>query len=474
MEQAKAFSSPTGADPVAPAADRGMSQNMRWHGLFVFLLGTLIAALFAFVIYPRQAMVAPVIDLNGFGKIARNIVAGEGFSLGWGPTLRRAPVYPYYVAAFLWVFGHNGPDAVIYRPVIISHCFLFGLTCLTTWAVARKLFGNRVALVAGALCALMPQTLRYISMTEVETLMGLLIVLSVLTGLNLYREPSAKHGALFGLVCALSALTKAVAVILPVVFLLFCWLKWRKSRNSHPTASLLLPSVTVAGVFALCILPWIVRNHIVSGGRFRQISCNGPGEFIRGYVNVWPKYAFLKQNFGGNDPNADIWDWDANLYEDALLMRHGMSFFSTEKFGPNGERFPMEAKLELELKKEAIESAEMKRRILQEPGAFLNKFVIQIFTFWYIVDTVKKSLIVGAIAFLLIGLAIFGWIRARKQDIDPTPIVVVVLYYNIMYAAILAFARYSMPVYPALIALSAFGVAQFLPKRAQTEAQTPG
>jgi small basic protein len=134
----------------------------------------------------------------------------------------------------------------------------------------------------------------------------------------------------------------------------------------------------------------------------------------------------------------------------------------------------MEAKLELELKKEAIESAEMKRRILQEPGAFLNKFVIQIFTFWYIVDTVKKSLIVGAIAFLLIGLAIFGWIRARKQDIDPTPIVVVVLYYNIMYAAILAFARYSMPVYPALIALSAFGVAQFLPKRAQTEAQTPG
>ena len=69
----------------------------------------------------------------------------------------------------------------------------------------------------------------------------------------------------------------------------------------------------------------------------------------------------------------------------------------------------------------------------------------------------------------ILALAFFGWLRARRQRIDTTPVISVVLYFNLMYAAILAFARYSMPVFPTLLVLAAFGVAQLLPQRLRNE-----
>jgi hypothetical protein len=292
-----------------------------------------------------------------------------------------------------------------------------------------------------------------------------------LTGLNLYREPTVRNGLLFGLVAGAAALVKPVALLYPFVFLLGFWWRWRRTRLAASAPSLpdrkalWLPMAAALGMFFLCLLPWSLRNMIVTGGRFKSVSSNGPGEFLRGYVNAQPKFVFLRQDFGGANSDAMQWDWEANLYEDRLLQQHGMSFFSTEQFGPHGEKRPMEARLELELKKDAIESAEIKRRLREEPLGFVKKFALQVFSFWYIVETRKKSLMVGAIALVALSLAAFGWLRARRNHIDTFPVVSVVLYFNLLYAAILAFARYSMPVYPTLLVLSAYGLTQLWGRR---------
>lgn len=448
-------------DVAAPAGD-GDRANPR-VGLTVFLLGVATAALYAFVIYPRQNTIEAVIDLNGFGRLGRHIADGQGFSLGSGPTLRRAPLYPAFVALMVGIFGNQGTPAHVFRPVLAAQCVMLGLTCVVSWTIGCKLFGPRAGLLAGILCAIVPQCLRYVSMTEVETTMGLLIALMALTGLNLSRKPSYGNAALFGVVCAAAALTKAVAMLYPFVFVLTiaasAALRRRSAADDAKTGPT-LPFAALAaaiGVFVLCLLPWSIRNRIVSGGHFSGISSNGSGEFLRGYVNAQPKFFLLKQDFGGTDPTNVQWDVEANLYEDALLSRHGMSFFS---FGPHGELLPMEARVDLELRKEAIENAEMKRRVSHEPAGFVRKFVVQIFMYWYIVETRKKSLFVGAIAFCALALAIFGWAKARRNGIDATPVVCVVLYFNLLYAAILAFARYSMPVFPTLLVLTAFGFTQ--------------
>ena len=431
--------------------------------LALFLLGSLTAALWAFVIYPRQGAVTAIADLNGFGALGRHIAAGDGFSLGSGPTLRRAPLYSSLVALLLKIFGNDGPENVVYRPVFVAQCLVVGVTCVTAWAIGRRLFGERAGVLAGILCAVTPQVLRYVAMTEVETLMGLLIALMTLTGLNLYRRPVASNGVLFGLACGAATLVKAIAMLYAPALLILCLIHWRKARALEAPPAPLPAAGAALGVFLLCLLPWSVRNMIVSGGQFKSVSSNGPGEFLRGYVNAEPQYAFLKKDFGGTQVVGTNWDWDANLMEDELLRRNGMSFFS-EKRGEGGQFLPMESRIDLELKKERIESAEAKRRVIHEPGGFVRKFVTQVFTFWYIVETRKKSLQIGAIALFFLALAGFGYFRARRSGIDPTPVVATVLYFNLLYAAFLAFARYSMPVYPVLLTLAAYGITELLPK----------
>jgi 4-amino-4-deoxy-L-arabinose transferase-like glycosyltransferase len=433
-------------------------------GPAVFCYGTLIAVLFTFGIYTRQGLIDPTIDLNGFGAIARSVANGDGFSLGVGPTTRRAPLYPLLGAGLLILFGSDNPDlpdAVYYRPILIANCIILGLTCVAVWALARRLFGQRVALVSAALCPLLPQSLRYVSMTEVETLMGLWTVLLALTLHSLVTDPRPRAGAAFGAVAAAAALTKPVALLLPFVALPLALAHW--TRAGMPLRRGLAGSAAAVACFAVLLAPWIARNALLTNGEFMSISSNAPGEFLRGYVNAQPKYFLLQQDFGGSGP-GEKWDPEANLYEEAFLQSHGMPFYRAVRdaqgktsFVPPAPSGATSAMLEIE--KDRIESAEMKRRLLHEPGAFLRKFAVQFATFWYVVETRQKSLLVGAIALVVLTLSALGAVCARRDGVAVWPVILVVLYFNAFYAAFLAFARYSMPLFPTLSVLAGGGLA---------------
>jgi 4-amino-4-deoxy-L-arabinose transferase-like glycosyltransferase len=437
----------------------------------LFLFGSLVAAIYTFGIYPRQSAIDPVIDVNRFGVIARHIAAGDGFSQGWGPTVRRAPLYPAIVALTLRIFGQNGPDAVVFRPMQAVQCLILGLTCVVVWCAARKLFGPRAALIAGVLAAVAPQSLRYIPMTEVETCMGLAIALMALTSVNLALRPTPANGVLLGLAAGAATLIKPIAAIYPAVFGIALVLAWRnrpaaERRQPGPVAAALCSLVVLVGTVA----PWIVRNAIVSQGAFFGLSSNASGEFLRGYVLAEPRFFLLKQNVGGSDPGGHQWDWDANLLEDALLRRHGTSVFSVTRFGPHGELQPVEERVSYEVRKDRIESAEVKRRILHEPRTAAFKVIVQLFTFWYIVETRTKSLVVGGIAAVAIAMALFGFARARRRGLIVYPVVTLLLYQNIVYAVFLGLARYSMPLFPTLLILSAYGCTQLFASRTEHSA----
>jgi hypothetical protein len=214
----------------------------------------------------------------------------------------------------------------------------------------------------------------------------------------------------------------------------------------------------------LALLPWTLRNAAVTDGQFIGISSNVPGEFLRGYINAQPKYFLLRQNFGGFDSNVQTWDPEANLYETELLLQHGVTDYRVvnDDTGHSYAFPPMpqgmtSAKLEVE--KDRIEGAEMKRLVLHNPAGLLYKFAIQLATFWYVVETPAKSVFVGGIALVVLALAAIGILRSRREGTVAWPVVAIVLYVWIIYAATLAFARYSMPVYPTLLVLSAGGLA---------------
>jgi 4-amino-4-deoxy-L-arabinose transferase-like glycosyltransferase len=433
-----------------------------WRIALIMLYGTLVAAFVAFVVYRRQSLVEGVIDLNGFGAVARNLANGEGFSLGHGPTVRRAPVYPFFGAALLQLFGTTNASvqAELFRPLLIANCVIMGVTCLVVWRLASELFGSGVGLLAAIMCPLIPQSLRYVGMTEVETMMGLWSALLALTGFRLVQRPSIGRGAVFGVTVAVATLTKAIALLYPLVFLPLAFWHWRRARVLDRRA--VVASVVAVMCFGLLLLPWSLRNMAVTNGQFKGVSSNGPGEFLRGYINAQPKYFLLRQDFGGGGP-GEKWDPEANDFEEKLLRPHGIPFYRAGKYFSGGTTWtpPMPEGVSsamLEVEKDRVESAEMKRRLLREPGGFVYKFGVQLASFWYIVETPKKSMIVGSIALIMLALAALGVRRAARSGTLVWPIVVVVLYFNLIYAAFLAFARYSMPLYPTLTILSAGGL----------------
>ena len=116
----------------------------------------------------------------------------------------------------------------------------------------------------------------------------------------------------------------------------------------------------------------------------------------------------------------------------------------------------------IEVEKDRIEGAEMKRKLLHEPFDFLRKFAVQLFTFWYIVETRAKSLFVGSIAAVVLAFSIAGYVRASRRNALVWPVVAVLVYFNVIYAAFLAFARYSMPLFPTLAILAGGGIVALL------------
>ncbi len=440
--------------------DGAVRLSRSWLGALVFCYGSLVAAGVAFLVYGRQGLVEGTIDLNGFGALARDIAHGDGFSLGHGPTTRRAPLYPYFGAALLRVFGSDNqglPDSVFYRPLIAANCLILGFSCLVVWRLASELFGARTGLLAAALCPLVPQTLRYVGMTEVETLMGLFTVLLALTGLSLVKRPSPLSGLAFGATAAAATLTKPIVLLYPVVFLALAALHWWRAGTLDRKR--FVAGAVALACFGALILPWSLRNMAITNGRFKGISSNGPGEFVRGYINAQPKYFLLRQDFGGGGPGQK-WDPEANDYEEQLLKPYGIPFYRSGR-DASGKTVmvptppPNFVSADLELEKDRVEGEEMKRRILHEPGAFLYKFTVQLASFWYVVETRKKSLMVGAVALVVLTLSGIGAWRAHRAGSLVWPVLLIIAYSNAIYAVFLAFARYSMPLFPTLTVLLA-------------------
>jgi len=376
--------------------------------------------------------------------------------------LRRAPLYPFFAAALLKLFGgtrEGVSDLVFFRPVLIANCFILGATCLVVYRMALRTFGERPALLAAVICPLVPQSLRYVGMAEVETLMGLFSALLAFTGLRFAGRPGLGTGAAFGLTTAAATLTKPVVLLYPFAFLGLCWWYWRK----HPVAQrdARIGAIAIVICFIAPIVPWSLRNMAVTDGQFKNISSNGPGEFLRGYINAQPKYYLLRQDFGGGSP-GEKWDPEASDFEEKILAEHGVPLYrynwEGDTFVVSPEPPPGKTTADIEVEKDRIEGAEMKRRMLHEPFDFARKLVVQLFTFWYMVETRTKSVFVGAIALVMLGLAAIGVLEARRRGQAVWPIVFVIVYSNAFYAALLALARYSMPLFPTLIALSAGGL----------------
>jgi 4-amino-4-deoxy-L-arabinose transferase-like glycosyltransferase len=194
-------------------------------------------------------------DAPFYVRLASNIAGGKGFAYYGGPTAFRPPVYPFFLAGMMRLFGHSA--------LFATRTVQFGAGLATAWLCARtasRIFGDQAGRVALVIALFLP-TLVALStelMTECfATLLAALFFDFILLNPALSKWSSA---VFLGLIVGLVTLLRFNMAILGLVALAAL-----AARMEWPRAWRRMCLVTAAA--GLVVSPWVVRNLIVFHGR---------------------------------------------------------------------------------------------------------------------------------------------------------------------------------------------------------------
>jgi 4-amino-4-deoxy-L-arabinose transferase-like glycosyltransferase len=188
-------------------------------------------------------------------RVARSIATGQGFSSPYpeltGPTALVPPLYTYLAAGVFKLFGvYTAASAVV---ILTLNNLFSSFTCFPVFLIARRVFGLRVAELAGWIWALFPYSITLSNVTVWETVLTtLLFSLAMLATLHLERSSSYLDWAGYGLLWGLAALSSP-SVLSALPFLgAWIWLRqWKRGNNCTGAAAV------ASLIFLATIAPWI-------------------------------------------------------------------------------------------------------------------------------------------------------------------------------------------------------------------------
>ncbi len=385
--------------------------------LRIALLAGAASLLFSFFLFPLIAdsqNVNP--DPDRFGEVALNIANGNGFvyEKGGSPVLERTPLYTFIVAGLFTVTGGYSVVAVqIYQAI------LHGLASFVVFAIVARLLDRPTAIVCQLIVALHPIVLWYTARIWVETTHTFLFVLIAYLLLLFFESATFKRGMLLGFLIGLSCLVKPVLLLFPVIVVVLAMNRFGKQSYRV--------GITVLVTTIVVIMPWTLRNYAVSG-RFVAVNTSLGFNLIQGTVigENWPSVGM---------GILDYWEKGKDR-ADAILSPHGLTWESVE-----GDAL---------LTRASFDSDNI------SPGKVVWRFVANSVTFWYLSESVAKSVFLGILQLplLLAGILSFTLMDSKIRRAF-LPLALLFAYYAFVHGFIVGWGRYSMPLIPLLIVLSA-------------------
>jgi 4-amino-4-deoxy-L-arabinose transferase-like glycosyltransferase len=215
----------------------------------------------------HEYRIRPVDDHFEFGwemgRVGRSIALGHGFASPYegntGPTAWEPPLYPYLIGGVFNIFGiYTQASAWV---LLSINCVFATLTGIPIFLIARKIFGERVAIWSAYAWALCPYVWYWSVRWIWDTTFTPLVLTSLfLIALELQEWPGWRGWVLFGALYGVGALGNPTML----AFLPFCGLWIWRQRHRRGLSS--LGGVAVASVvFFLVLTPWLVRNYQVFG-----------------------------------------------------------------------------------------------------------------------------------------------------------------------------------------------------------------
>jgi 4-amino-4-deoxy-L-arabinose transferase-like glycosyltransferase len=194
------------------------------------------------------------------GRVAEALLAGRGFGSPFRSNQVAAimpPVYPLIVAAFFKLFGVQTTASIL--AVHVFDSALSALACIPVFLMARRSFGERVALWAAWGWAFSPYGIYFAASWAWSThLLLLCLCWLVVLAQQLEQSPRLGLWAGFGLLAGFAGLVEpSVLVVIPFLLALACW-RLRIERKRW-----LAPGLIACTVMTAAISPWMIRNAMV-------------------------------------------------------------------------------------------------------------------------------------------------------------------------------------------------------------------
>ena len=370
------------------------------------------------------------------GRIGCSLALGQGFSNPFhgitGPTAWEPPLYPFLIAGIFRIFGIYTPASAL---VLLSLNSLFaGLTTLPIFWIAKRSFGEQVAVWSAWTWALLPSAIFWSTRWIWETsLAALLLALLVALALALETRDGLRPWFEFGLLWAISALTNAALLSLLPVSTGWAW--YRRAKQGRGSRAGVLAA---SAVFLVCLAPWLVRNYR-SFGRI-----------------IWSRSNFGAELRLGNGPGANgTWMDSEHPTKDAHQL---------ELYRQMGEIAYV-----AERRREALAF------IGEDYARFARLSVRRFAYFWGGPPHPQKSasVLVGNLLYLGSSLlALFGLIEALRNHRPGAWLFFwVMLIYPLVYYVVFFLPRYRHPIEPELGILMLYAIQQAVSRQRSTPAR---
>lgn len=252
----------------------------------------------------------PVVDALYHDQWAQEIAAGKPAD---GPFFR-APLYPYLLAAIYATFGHN-----YFLPRILQH--LLGLLSIyLTYRIGRKIFSDRIALLAAGMMTGYGLFLFFEGELLLDSL-ALLLNLAAIAGLISLKPERTAPWLATGALVGLAALARPnVLLFVPVVI---GWI-YRTFTTEARTKRHFKAILFLAGV-ALLLAPVTLHNFFVGKDQV-LIASQGGINFYIGNNPAADGYSATFPGLGSNWNYADV-AFQANLAAGRKLKPSEISSF---------------------------------------------------------------------------------------------------------------------------------------------------
>jgi 4-amino-4-deoxy-L-arabinose transferase-like glycosyltransferase len=260
--------------------------------------------------------------------------------------------------------------------------------------------------------------------------LGLLLAAAVLLIVRFQKSQSSRPALGAGLFLGMAALVNQIVILLPLVLLPFI-----VATAAHKARALALFALTPLVMLAV-ILPWTVRNYQVAG-TIIPVHSGGITQFLKGSLEF------------ENYHRAPL-----RLMELERMGREEMAKLLGLDVAAFDERTPGvdEALLPFAL-----------AYVREHPERLVAKLAAQAPRFWYLSESPLKSRFLAVVQGVSLLLALVGTLAGlRRRNWSVLTLLLVIVYFNLVYAITHAQARYSTPLAPLVCVLAAAGLSLIL------------